>query len=123
MGKVSRKGKEEGRRRERKRKRYMFTFILIICCNILYGEKAITRATVDKIIQEQSIIILSTAQFLKKEFFYFLVAFAQVDWHDFVVVETVNFREDEIGKCFVTFSFHSRPVSGIFYCFRSPYFA
>ena len=30
--------------------------------------------------------------------FSFAVAFAQVDWHDFVVVETVNFREDEIGK-------------------------
>ena len=30
--------------------------------------------------------------------FCFAVAFAQVDWHDFVVVETVNFREDEIGK-------------------------
>eukprot|EP00795_Rhopilema_esculentum_P012737 gene12737-3463_t len=26
------------------------------------------------------------------------VAFAQVDWHDFVVVETVNFREDEIAN-------------------------
>lgn len=30
-------------------------------------------------------------------FILFLVAFAQIDWHDFVVVETVNFREDEMG--------------------------
>jgi len=26
------------------------------------------------------------------------VAFAQIDWHDFVVVETVNFREEEAGN-------------------------
>jgi len=32
-----------------------------------------------------------------KNLYLFLVAFAQIDWHDFVVVETVNFREDEMG--------------------------
>lgn len=29
--------------------------------------------------------------------FIIIVAFAQIDWHDFVVVETVNFREEEAG--------------------------
>ena len=79
-------------------------------------KKAITHAKVDdRIILEKCMIILSTTQFLKNKFFYFVVAFAQVDWHDFVVVETVNFREDEIGKCLVTFSFHSLSVPGICY--------
>ena len=26
-----------------------------------------------------------------------IVAFAQVDWHDFVVVETVDFKDNESG--------------------------
>ena len=26
------------------------------------------------------------------------MAYAQVDWHDFVVVETVDFQANEIGK-------------------------
>ncbi len=26
------------------------------------------------------------------------VAYAQVDWHDFVVVETVDYQPNEIGK-------------------------
>lgn len=27
------------------------------------------------------------------------VAYAQIDWHDFVVVETVDFQPNESGKC------------------------
>ncbi len=26
-----------------------------------------------------------------------LVEYAQIDWHDFVICETINFREDEAG--------------------------
>ena len=37
---------------------------------------------------------LPTIHFLK---IIIIVAFAQIDWHDFVVVETVNFREEEAG--------------------------
>lgn len=29
--------------------------------------------------------------------FFLLVSFAQIDWHDFVVVETVDFKENETG--------------------------
>ena len=29
------------------------------------------------------------------------VAFAQVDWHDFVVVETVDFKDSETGWYFL----------------------
>ncbi|XP_033118557.1 splicing factor 3A subunit 1-like [Anneissia japonica] len=35
--------------------------------------------------------------FLKFSSFYFPVAYAQIDWHDFVVVETVDFQPDEPG--------------------------
>jgi len=28
---------------------------------------------------------------------FYTVAFAQVDWHDFVVVETVDFKDSETG--------------------------
>lgn len=31
-------------------------------------------------------------------FFFFTVAYAQIDWHDFVVVETVDFQPNESGK-------------------------
>ena len=27
-----------------------------------------------------------------------VVSFAQIDWHDFVVVETVEFKDNEMGK-------------------------
>ena len=30
-------------------------------------------------------------------YFFHTVAFAQVDWHDFVVVETVDFKDSETG--------------------------
>ena len=30
-------------------------------------------------------------------FFYFSVEYAQIGWHDFVVCETISFREDEGG--------------------------
>lgn len=36
-------------------------------------------------------------QFSQRISYIFVVAFAQIDWHDFVVVETVNFRESETG--------------------------
>jgi splicing factor 3A subunit 1 len=29
---------------------------------------------------------------------YFLVAYAQIDWHDFVVVETVDYIPGEMGN-------------------------
>ena len=29
---------------------------------------------------------------------YFIVEYAQIDWHDFAVVETISFREDEAGE-------------------------
>lgn len=29
---------------------------------------------------------------------YVAVAYAQIDWHDFVVVETVDFQPNESGK-------------------------
>ena len=29
--------------------------------------------------------------------YFYTVAFAQVDWHDFVVVETVDFKDSETG--------------------------
>lgn len=29
--------------------------------------------------------------------FLFLVAYAQIDWHDFVVVETVDYQQNEAG--------------------------
>ena len=37
-------------------------------------------------------------------FVFILVAFAQVDWHDFVLVETVDFPESDPGllQCSVT---------------------
>ena len=28
----------------------------------------------------------------------FTVEYAQIDWHSFVIVETINFRESEAGK-------------------------
>ena len=30
--------------------------------------------------------------------FIFVVAYAQIDWHDFVVVETVDFQQNEPGN-------------------------
>lgn len=30
--------------------------------------------------------------------FFCLVEYAQIDWHDFVIVETINFRESEAGN-------------------------
>jgi hypothetical protein len=32
------------------------------------------------------------------------VSFAQIDWHDFVVVETVEFKESETGQFLKAFS-------------------
>ena len=29
------------------------------------------------------------------------IAYAQVDWHDFVVVETVDYQPNEIGKLYI----------------------
>ena len=34
-------------------------------------------------------------------FFFVAVAFASVDWHDFVVVETVDFKDSETGKTII----------------------
>ena len=31
-----------------------------------------------------------------------IVEYAQIDWHDFVVVETISFRDDETGERHVT---------------------
>ena len=33
-----------------------------------------------------------------KECLFSSVAYAQIDWHDFVVVETVDFQPNESGK-------------------------
>ena len=33
--------------------------------------------------------------------FLFSVEYAAIGWHDFVVVETINFREDEAGEIFI----------------------
>ena len=40
---------------------------------------------------------------------FFAVEYSQVDWHEFVLVETVNFRETETGKCTYTV-FHQEPA-------------
>ena len=31
-----------------------------------------------------------------------LVEYSSIDWHDFVVVETINFRENETGQLYYT---------------------
>ena len=36
--------------------------------------------------------------------FMFSVEYAAIGWHDFVVVETINFREDEAGEIFILYS-------------------
>ena len=37
--------------------------------------------------------------------FILLVEYSSIDWHDFVVVETINFRQNEMGQllCSVVF--------------------
>lgn len=37
------------------------------------------------------------------------VAYAQIDWHDFVVVETVDFQPNEQGSAFAILSLYRLP--------------
>ena len=45
--------------------------------------------------------------------FLFTVAFASVDWHDFVVVETVDFKDSETGKTIINHDIPCDTVCGM----------
>lgn len=49
--------------------------------------QCVTTKDIKRLVEIQDLIFSS----------FYPVAFAQIDWHDFVVVETVNFREEESG--------------------------
>ena len=47
------------------------------------------------------ILLIQVFQLTFVFFFFVAVAFASVDWHDFVVVETVDFKDSETGKTII----------------------
>lgn len=64
-----------------------------ICCSLCVSKTHATFAWYDFVNSSLSTDICF--------FFFVAVAFASVDWHDFVVVETVDFKDSESGKTII----------------------
>lgn len=52
------------------------------------------------------ILLIQVLQLIFVFSFLSTVAFASVDWHDFVVVETVDFKDSETGKTIINHDIH-----------------
>ena len=70
-----------------------------VCVRACVGAcvRACVRACVHVCVRE--IVKYNTVSQLFVSFFpHITVEYAQIDWHSFVIVETINFRESEAGK-------------------------
>ena len=59
------------------------------------------------------ILLIQVLQLIFVFSFLFTVAFASVDWHDFVVVETVDFKDSETGKTIINHDIPCDTVCGM----------
>lgn len=59
------------------------------------------------------ILLIQVLQLIFVFSFLFTVAFASVDWHDFVVVETVDFKDSETGKTIINHDIPCDKVCGM----------
>ena len=51
--------------------------------------------------------------------FILLVEYSSIDWHDFVVVETINFRENETGQLLYSVVLWKQEIFNLMNCSKT----